>query len=340
MLYQLNHLQKTYGNRTVLDIPFLTIGSGKIYALQGPNGAGKSTLLHILAFLQRPSSGAIQYNNRPVPAAEAQLNRLRRQVVLVDQNPIMFSTTVYKNVEFGLKIRAVPRQQRRARIEQALALVGMEQFATASAFKLSGGETQRVALARALVLDPKVLLCDEPTASIDTENQTAVIEILRRINAENNISIVFTTHDRRQTDVLAHQTLSLNQGRLTGNTNENVFLARIETTGETVSRCILADRISLSLPTALIAAQVGSRIQVHLDPCAILIAARTAGFTANNTFDGRITRISAENGRVRLQVAAAVDICVRLSMSEYRRQKLMVGEEVRLHVGEDAVTVV
>ncbi|MFC1814794.1 energy-coupling factor ABC transporter ATP-binding protein [Thermodesulfobacteriota bacterium] len=221
-LYTLSQLTKAYKDRTVLDIPLLEIEKGAIYALLGPNGAGKTTLLNILSFLEPPSSGSIQYRSHPVQFSEPGLQALRKEVVMVDQHPILFTNTVYKNLEFGLKVRRIPKKERHWIITEALDLVGMQDFVQAPAHRLSGGETQRVALARALAVMPQVLLCDEPTASVDMENQVIIINILRQINAHKKITILFTTHDRSQVTSLAHHTLFLDRGKLTAEAPENI----------------------------------------------------------------------------------------------------------------------
>ncbi|MEW6671178.1 MAG: ATP-binding cassette domain-containing protein [Thermodesulfobacteriota bacterium] len=213
-LYRLSQLTKTYNDRTVLDIPFLEIEGGKIYALMGPNGAGKTTLLNILAFLDVPTGGSLYFNSRPVQFSDAALQPLRKEVAMVDQHPILFTTTVYKNLEFGLKVRKIARGERERMINEALEMVGMQEFAQAPAHRLSGGETQRVALARAFAVAPKVLLCDEPTANVDEENQAIILRILKQINELKGISILFTTHDRSQALSLAQEILLLNRGRI------------------------------------------------------------------------------------------------------------------------------
>ncbi|MEE8540304.1 MAG: ATP-binding cassette domain-containing protein, partial [Desulfobacterales bacterium] len=152
IVYTISKLTKVYQTRKVLDIDSLQIEKGGIYALLGPNGAGKTTLLNLLGFLELPTTGEIFYDSKPVQFSEPYLQKLRKEVVLVDQHPILFSTTVRKNLEFGLKIRKVSPKKRNYIIDEALELVGMLDFARAPAHRLSGGETQRVALARALVV--------------------------------------------------------------------------------------------------------------------------------------------------------------------------------------------
>jgi tungstate transport system ATP-binding protein len=142
---------------------------------------------------------------------------------MVEQHPILFTTTVHKNLEFGLKIRQIPKKNRNQIIEESLDLVGMRNFAQAQAHRLSGGETQRVSIARALAVNPEVLLCDEPTSSVDPENQVTIINILKQINDLKKITIVFTTHDRSQVTSLAHYSLFLDHGKLAGKASKNLF---------------------------------------------------------------------------------------------------------------------
>jgi ABC-type methionine transport system ATPase subunit len=151
MLINISQLTKKYRSRMVLDIPALSLKKGKIHGLQGPNGAGKTTLLNIFALLEIPTTGIVSYKSEPVQYSEPYLQRLRKEIVLVDQLPLLFTTTVFKNMEFGLKIRGIEKEARRRRIVKGLDMVGMRDFAQAQAHQLSGGETQRVALASRLV---------------------------------------------------------------------------------------------------------------------------------------------------------------------------------------------
>ena len=147
-LYRLKNISQVAGNNKILDIEDLEILKGKIYALLGPNGAGKTTLLNLLGFLEKPTTGNITFMGNPVKFTEKYLQQLRRNVVMVNQRPILFTTSVYKNMEFGLKIRQIRPIKRRQIIEENLALVGLSHLIDAPAHKLSGGETQRIVLAR------------------------------------------------------------------------------------------------------------------------------------------------------------------------------------------------
>ena len=228
MLYSVRNLKKRYEGRVVLDLPDLFIEEGRIYGLLGPNGSGKSTLLSILSFLNAPSSGTLFYNDKPVSFTEKALQTLRREVVLVDQHPILFSTSVYKNVEFGLRIRKIPGRERRRIVEEALDRVGMREFIHARGNRLSGGETQRVAIARALACSPKVMLFDEPTASVDVSNQIIIENIIRDLHTDAGISVILSTHNLLQAAKLSQEKIFLFEGRANSSTYENIF------TGEAV----------------------------------------------------------------------------------------------------------
>ncbi len=213
-LYELNNVKCIHGSQAILDINRLNIEAGTIYSLIGPNGAGKTTLLQILAFLDVDYQGVLTFCSRPVDNNSKQLLDLRRRVVLVDQYPLLFTGTVWKNIEFGLKVRKVSAEERKERIERVLEQVGMTAFIQADARTLSGGETKRIALARALVLNPEVLLCDEPTANVDKENQEIILNILAQMVKEKKKTIIFSTHSLSQMQKLAEKTIQLEAGCL------------------------------------------------------------------------------------------------------------------------------
>jgi len=331
-LYRAAGLKKVHGTKTVLNIPVLEVEKGRIVALLGPNGAGKTTLVHILGFLDVPSDGTLLYRNRPVAWSESRLQSLRREAVVVGQHPILFTTTVYRNLEFGLKVRRVPEKERRRITEATLDLVGMKAFAKSPAHHLSGGETQRVALARALAVSPQVLLCDEPTSSVDLENRAAIIHILKRINEEQKITVIFTTHDRFEAASLAQDTFYLEHGTLTNSPQDNVFSARLYREGDGPTHCVLQETVRLLVPTE----RVG-RARVGIEPgrIDILEAGQVSG--GPNRLDARVVQVMEERRRIRLVVDAGVWFTVLMSRQEYLERRIMVGESVTLVVPPESI---
>lgn len=212
-LYRIEHLQQIYQSRTVLDVPDLSIHQGEVLAVVGPSGAGKSTLLRLLAFLEPPSRGQILFKNTPFTPLTGEMPlSLRRQVTLVFQRPLLLSATVRANVAYGLHLRG--ERDHQLRVEQALREVGMEKMANAHTRTLSGGEIQRTALARAIVLQPEVLLLDEPTANLDPYNVRLIEDLIQRLNHQHGMTIVIVTHNVFQARRLAHRTALLLDGRL------------------------------------------------------------------------------------------------------------------------------
>ncbi len=336
ILYRLSDIQKVYLRRTVLDIPSLEIEAGKVYALLGPNGAGKTTLLNILAFLDAPSGGNVAFRSQTVRYTQAALQELRKKVVMVDQHPIMFTTSVYKNVEFGLKIRGVSKSQRERLVEESLDLVGMRPFSSAPAHRLSGGETQRVALARALALSPEVFLCDEPTSGIDAENRQVVVEILRQINREKQISLIFTTHDRTQASTLTRRILALEGGRLTATAYENVFSGVIETCGD--STCRFRIRNGLSIDIAQTQAGPGrQQSKIIIDPNGLKLIPNTGNGHPTNSIRARVVSTAVDNDHVRVIVDAGISLTAFLPAPEYRTKQIMVGDTVDLLVPPESI---
>jgi tungstate transport system ATP-binding protein len=338
MIYHLSHIIKVYGGRTVLDIPRLEIEKEYIYALLGPNGAGKTTLLNILGFLDSPTAGEIKYRSQAVQYSEPELQRLRKEVVIVDQHPILFTTTVYKNIDFGLRIRKIPRKKRERIIEESLDMVGMRYFSRAMAHYLSGGETQRVAIARALALSPKVFLCDEPTSSVDVENQNIIINILQQINDIKKISVLFTTHDRSQAARLAHHTLVLNHGRVAPTMYENIFRGVLQDASVGKSLCVIHDKIRLSIDHDHIQ-EKNQTVRVLIDPQKIDLVKPGENNSNSNSTHGRVVQIMEENGKIRIVVDAGVWIALLMTKARYDEIRPLVGDRVRLIIPPEAVQI-
>lgn len=211
-IYRLQRVTRRYQNRQVLEVEELEIFQGEILAIVGPSGAGKSTLLRLLNFLEPPSQGTIFYHTHPFgPGSEIPLE-MRRKVTTVFQQPVMLSRSVQANVAFGLNLRGIKGIADRVR--QSIYEVGLSSLAEQDARKLSSGEAQRVALARALVLNPEVLLLDEPTANLDPYNIGLIENIIQDQNRTRHTTIVLVTHNIFQAHRLAHRVAFLLEGRL------------------------------------------------------------------------------------------------------------------------------
>src|SRR3989337_944073 len=162
---ELKDVTKAYGDKIVVDAINLQIHEGEILALLGPNGSGKTTILKILAFIENPTSGEVQFQGETVTPKNTEKVRMRS--TLVFQKTTLFNTSVYNNIVYGLKMRKVPKEVRDEEVKNALRIVKLEGFEKRPARKLSGGEQQTVAIARALGLKTNLLLLDEPQSKLE-----------------------------------------------------------------------------------------------------------------------------------------------------------------------------
>jgi putative ABC transport system ATP-binding protein len=181
----------------------LDVGAGELLALTGPSGSGKSTLLNICGLIDTPDAGEREINGMVVDGcAEAKLTQLRREKVgFIFQSfnlvPVM---TVFDNVEYPLLLLGIPAPERRRRVRETLARVGLGEFERRLPDALSGGQRQRVAIARALVKSPSLVIADEPTGNLDSATAAQIVDLLRELAHEHGAAVIVATHDDRMTN--------------------------------------------------------------------------------------------------------------------------------------------
>ena len=209
---ELAEVRVSRGGRTVLEVHGLEVRQGEILAVIGPNGAGKSTLLRVLGLLETAATGTLRFRGAPVTARDSL--QLRRRMASVFQEPLLADATVRDNVGLGLKFRGVHGRRMAARVDAWLDRFAIRHLASRQARTLSGGEAQRAALARALVVEPEILLLDEPFSSLDHPTREALIDDLGRILGEERTTTVLVTHDRAEARVLGDRVGVLMHGHL------------------------------------------------------------------------------------------------------------------------------
>ena len=188
-IFEIRELRKEYGGLLALDLPELDVASGDLVSLVGRNGSGKSTLLRMLAFLEKPSSGLLNYLGGPEP---------RREVTLLLQNPYLLKCSVFDNVTLGLRLRG-DRENLPARYAEAMRAAGFadpQAMASRHSSQLSGGERQRISLASRIILKPRVLLLDEPTAHVDAASERMILDTVRACLGQGT-TVICATHDRQ-----------------------------------------------------------------------------------------------------------------------------------------------
>jgi tungstate transport system ATP-binding protein len=210
-LLEAARIVRRFGTRTVLDIEHIAVHAGEVLAIVGPNGAGKSTLFRILLLLERPDEGTVHLDGVTMRTGDA---RARGRLAAVFQRPVLFSGTVRHNLAFGLRARGVPQAERQARVDEALQWMQLDALADTSVHALSGGEAQRVALGRALIMQPDVVLLDEPTANLDVVIRRRFRMDIDRVARQQARAIVLITHDTSEAFGLADRVVVLHDGRV------------------------------------------------------------------------------------------------------------------------------
>lgn len=211
-IYSIQNIEQSYNGRSVLKMDDFSIYRGEVLALVGPSGAGKSTFLRLLNFLEPPTNGQIQFKGTNFSREDDMPLNLRRQVTTVFQRPFLLNKTVWANVTYGLRLRS--RRDASTLVNITLDELGLEKVKHQRTRTLSGGEAQRVALARALVLNPDVLLLDEPTANLDPYNVGLIEENVIKLNRERGATLVLVTHNIFQAKRLANRVSLLLEGRI------------------------------------------------------------------------------------------------------------------------------
>ncbi|MEE8451975.1 MAG: ABC transporter ATP-binding protein [Thermoguttaceae bacterium] len=349
--YQLEGIVRQYresGTGRMVDalrVTQLEVKPGEILAVVGHNGSGKSTLLETMAFLHKPDEGRILLDGQDVWAEGKPLDARRRCPILL-QKTVLFKTSVLKNVMYGLRLRGLRRDEAGRRAENVLRLVGLERLAHRRHRELSGGERQRVALARALVLEPEILLMDEPTAHVDRANELLIEEVIREMHARTGMTVVMAGHNARQAMTLADRIVTMLSGRLIEGTMDNLFTGTLRAEddgfvfhGETGLLLQLAsEAIVLENGNAL--PPPDEPVQIAIDTDLLKIVA--AEEPTVETLKGKVESIRRHGDRCRLRVRLDEGHRLRSEMtfSEYQRLNINLGITVRLRIAEGAVRLI
>ena len=215
MSIEIDSVSKKFGSFDALREVSLTVPSGELVALLGPSGSGKTTLLRIIAGLETPDTGKVIFNGAETTKQQVQ----KRQVGFVFQHYALFRhMTVFDNIAFGLQVK--PRLERparvkiRAKVQELLKLVQLDNYADRFPSQLSGGQRQRVALARAIAVEPQVLLLDEPFGALDAKVRLELRRWLRRLHDEIKVTSVFVTHDQEEALEVADRVVVMNEGHI------------------------------------------------------------------------------------------------------------------------------
>ncbi len=333
-VYEIRSLKHDYAGKTALEIEHLAIQPSSIVGLIGPNGSGKSTLLKLLALMEKPTQGHILFNGRPVePFSE----HARFLITLLPQEPILMKRNVFKNVSYGLKLRGnEPGHERAYRVSTALSRVGLDGkgFIHRPWYALSGGEAQRVALAARLALEPKVLLMDEPTASVDAGSAQLIKEASLRARRELGTTLVIASHDWQWLYEICDEVLHLFKGKIFGTGRETIIFGPWKELEPDRWGKLLSD---------------GQQIRVPQPPepetAAVIDVSATGDAVAypageRHALRGTVSRISLERKTDRLFatiLVADVPFTIKLSPQKNRQTAMFPGNTITIHYRLDRV---
>jgi tungstate transport system ATP-binding protein len=324
-LYDIRDLAHAYAGRTVLSVNQLSIRETSILGLMGPNGSGKSTLLRLLGFVERPLKGWILFKGRPAEPFSAEV---RFQVTLLPQDPYVMKRSVFKNIVYGLELRG-DSSDVRGRVHEALSMVGLsaEAFVRRPWSALSGGEAQRVALAARLALKPKVLLLDEPTASVDAASAQLIKDASLRARDRWGTTLIIASHDRQWLHEVCDEVIHLFEGRILGNGLENILFGPWAPGSDRLWEKRLADGQSVLVP-----APPGADAAAILEIVSIRDAASPQpDHPGISLLAGIISRLTLDprSGEMLANVTVAnMPLMVRLPLEQVKRYNLFPGMPV------------
>jgi len=352
-LIEVQNLCKEYSGKKVLKDISLRVQSGEIFAVIGPNGAGKTTLLRLLALLDEPSSGAISFDGARVDYFAKSRLALRRRMGMVFQQTVLFNMSVFDNVAYGLEIRGEDRRSIEKKVKETLELVQLVGFERRNALSLSGGEAQRVALAQSLVIEPELLLLDEPTANLDPRNVSIIEEVLSWVNRERKVTLVMTTHNMSQAENLAKRVGLLIDGKIEGiGTAQEVFGAPSKQLMDfaKLENVFSGNSIILEEGTSLIdisdgvqieaAVRKSGRVTVFVRPEDIILSEKPMISSARNVFKGRVVGILDLGPLVKIRVDAGKEFVVQITKRSFNDMRLNVGSDAFLTFKASSVQVV
>ena len=328
-----------------LEVPALEVRPAEVLAIIGPNGSGKSTLLRVLGLLERPETGEVRVDGRVVDARDGLAER--RRMAMVFQEPLLADTTVAANVALGLGFRGIRGAVAEARAARWLERFGVAALAGRPARTLSGGEAQRVALARALVLEPDLLLLDEPFGSLDQPSRTALIADLGAVLRQERVATVLVTHDRGEAQALADRVAVLMDGRVRQVDNTAcVFYAPaseevarfvgVETlvTGRVVGRKAGVTTVEVAGRFVEIAAEAmpGARVRIGIRPEDVTLTPADGPrveSSARNTLAGTVTRVSASTHATHVTIDVGFMLVAAVTQRSVDELGLRPGAAVR-----------
>ncbi len=208
-ILEVTGITKSYSTEPVLRDVSFTLREHEVLSVLGKSGSGKTTLLKILAGLEQEDSGVVTLSRKRMNETPPN----KRNIVYLYQEPLLFPhLNIFENVAFGLKIRKQPKAEIKSKVDEMLEEIGLSEHALKMPFQLSGGQRQRVSFARALVINPKVLLLDEPFGALDSETRSQMQQLFKRVSAKYRLTSLFITHDLKEALIMGDHIGKIEKG--------------------------------------------------------------------------------------------------------------------------------
>lgn len=339
-VFRLKNITVEYQETFALKDIDLEINSSDVLGVMGQSGTGKTTLLKLLSGIETPSRGTIWYKGTQINKKTIHL--LRKNVTMLFQTPQFLRGTVYTNLAYGLRIRKIDEKQVKSRIKRVLEKVRLEGYQERDANSLSGGEQQRIALARALLLDPEVLLLDEPTSNLDPVNAQIISKV---IEEEGHIRcVVISTHDYDQIKRLTNRTIYIDDGRITeeGHPSEIVSIIRLTEnvfTGETLMENGVS-QVNVGNIIIRVTDAMSGATTIHVSPKDIILSKARIDTSARNQFHGTIIGIEDLERIVRLSIDVGEVFKVQITRKSFEEMGLNLGSKVFINFKASSVIVI
>ena len=317
-IYQLKNITFDYGADFNLIDVCIDIKKSNIIGIIGPNGSGKTSLLNVLSFLRLPHTGTLFYNEKEL--TQDNLDQFRKTVGYVQQNPYLLRGTVFKNIEIGLKLRKVDKKIRVKKVLQVLKLLGISELSDRNARTLSGGESQKVAIGQVIILDPEVLILDEPFTHLDKYSIDELEKIILKLKKDLNKTIILTTHNQYQAQWLADDVYRVIKGKVFEYQMLNLFSGCIDLKNNTFNTNKL---LIIMVPHNM--DHVG---HIAIDPKQIVISRNKLDSSMQNSFQGKIMRMIEDNGQVKLSVESKEEFQAIVTHKAIKDLNLSVGDSV------------
>ncbi len=327
-VYQLKNIAFNYGTDFNLIDVCVDIEKSNIIGIVGPNGSGKTSLLNILSFLKFPHAGSLSYNG--IELTSDNFNQFRKTVGYVQQSPYLLRGTVFKNIEVGLKLKRIDKATRVKKISEVMEVLGITNLLNRNARTLSGGEAQKVAIGQVLVLDPDVLILDEPFTHLDKVSIDELEQIVLKLKADLEKTIILTTHNQYQAQWLADDVYSVVKGKVFEYQMINLFSGTID---------FKKSAFNTGKQLIIIPEDIKNAEHIAIDPKQIVISRNKLDSSMQNSFQGKITGMAEDNGRVKVSIASGEEFQAIVTHKALEELSLSIGTEIWISFKSSSILV-